>query len=173
MAGLSNTQIDRYLESKVSDMQIIPSNSYQGVFTTSGMLKPSIKDDNWVTVLNMDKINGPGNHWFAMLVYPKAKLVFYYDPLLPNHSYQIPPNLRNFMIKVQEKGWQVIENLEIDQEPIHHHPNDMCGAYAAQMIVLMDQNQDEKPVKAFFEAHKKLMNPGYVSKIFTSIDRGF
>lgn len=123
----SNTQIDAYLMRKLTVFQLIPSQSYEGLFTTHGKWRPRILNPlmkhaalflpkkPWCCVVNMDKLYGPGNHWVALFDCGPGKPLFYYDPLLPNKEYPLPTPLKHFLENQQEAGKQVVVNWDQDQ----------------------------------------------------------
>lgn len=162
MEGLNNVQLDNYLLSKINKIKLIPAASYQELFGPTGSPKfPMNKPVGFL--MNMDKESGPGNHWVMMAIIEKD--IFYYDPLLPNQYYQIPTPVKLFLIKAQQHGFKVIENLYDDQDP----STDLCGAYSAAMLVALDREiGKETIVQSFYKEHK-ILKQGVVQKIFYDI----
>lgn len=175
--GLSNVQIDNYLRSKLKNLQFIPSQSYESFFSKTGGIKQHLDSTkNYCVVLNMDREAGPGNHWVALILYPSLKLAFFYDSLLPNAQYQPGENLRNFSIRAQMDGWNIIENEAVDQENFFRgQENVMCGAYASAICLMMDSLSrpgmvdQKKLTKSFFGSHTFLKDPKKVQSVYRDI----
>lgn len=174
MDGLSNVQIDRYLKSKLVNLKNIRSQSYEEFFTPTGSIKHALNPHhNYAVVLNMDRANGPGNHWVALIIYPALKQLYYYDSLLPNKEYVPPAGLRNYLVSMQKAGWDLAQNAQLDQKVYTSgKENIMCGAYSIGIILIMDAVSrsplDSTLDKAFFDAHQQLKNDSLVTNIYRS-----
>lgn len=150
----SNLQLDKYLAGSLKRFELLPAQSYDELFSTYGKIQKgvSIGSKNYAVIINMDKKTGQGTHWIAMLFMPGR--VYYYDPLLPNKEYVIPPNIRVFLERFQKAGGTVYFNLDKDQGKTRDGVLDeMCGAYSAMAIKLMDMNPTPD---TFFDIHEKL-----------------
>lgn len=186
-------ELDAFLGSKALGLRIIPSDSYQNLFDSRGVpLFDCPAGTPFAICVNTDKDSGPGLHWVALICLGgipshspggQAPLsppsLFYYDPLLPNAVYLIPggPAPRSppkyvaaFIQRCIGKGMSFYENLARDQNPI----STWCGAYSAQMIILMADayRTKKKPLaEAFYDAHKKLSDREFVKGVFNAIKR--
>ena len=163
----SNMELDRYLKDKIKGFQMIPSQSYEGVFTPSGKWKPRILSQlgvgnvidprkPWFVILNMDSWFGPGNHWVLLVNAGVGEPLFYYDPLLPNKHYEMPLPLRRFVEEQQEASKQLVTNWDADQGSTvisagERIPDEMCGAYCCVMLETI-AGQKSNPTEAFYNA---------------------
>lgn len=177
---LSNRQIDAYLARKVKGFIIIPSASYQEFFAYDGsIINPSLKNavdtmKDCAFCVNTDRRDGPGQHWVAICIFPKLQQIFYYDSLLPNKEYRLSHEIAMFIVRMTNHGFVVYQNVMKDQGNTFGLPdgkrtmNDMCGAYAAQLIVLMDRviTKNLEPVMTFFDSRDVLRNSSYVYHVY-------
>ena len=181
----SNFQLDSYTR-LVSDVQMIPSQSYEGVFTNTGKWKPRILSHlglvghfdprkPWFVILNMDRWTSPGNHW-VLLAYlqscPQGQhVLFYYDPLLPNKCYEMPTPLRLFVEHAQESGCKLVTNWDADQEKTTMSngirvTDIMCGAYCVAMLEALVGSKNK--IDTFYEYP---MPAATVQRIFRTLMR--
>ena len=189
----SNVQIDRFLNPRLKNLQLIPSQSYEGVFTYYGDFHPRLSkvvrgEANagsfapylrpYGFIMNLDKESGPGNHWvaFAIARDEEGLVVFYYDPMLPNKFYEIPSLVQRFLIRFQERGGRLITNLEGDQVPKlpNGNINAMCGAYSAMMLLGLDATimrgrATRRTIDRFYDMHEELEKPSLVKRVFDEI----
>ncbi len=183
VGSLTNKELDSYLRKKVIGVVIIPAQSYQTLFSYDG----NIKDDDFKTALssmnpcaccvNTDRADGPGLHWVAIIVFPRQRLLFYYDSLLPNKEYKISHEIAMFLNKMAYKGYSVYQNNRVDQKDTFKMRNqtrvynDMCGVYAVEMIVMLDQalKTGKNLVQTFHEAHEKLRDSGFIYSLYLQI----
>ena len=149
VGSLTNVAIDVYLHKKVRGIVIIPSESFQDLFSYDGNPRSEIMRSCIMTMkpcaccINTDRADGPGLHWIAVIIFPRERLLFYYDSLLPNREYRVSHELALFMSKMASRGFAVYQNMQMDQGntfSANHKRvyNDMCGVYASQMIIMLD-----------------------------------
>lgn len=131
MKGVTNVQLDAFLRGKLMKFKLIPSGSYETMFSATGEPKFEVRSPLGM-IMNMDVASGPGDHWVMVAI--SGRRIFYYDPLLVNKYYVRPPNVAMFLKKAEVAGFKVIENLEEDQSP----RSDMCGAYSAEKLLQLD-----------------------------------
>lgn len=128
-------------------------------------------------VLNTDKSSEEGEHWFAMYCNPQSKKIVLYDSLAGMEDgkwrdpyYGTPEPVKSFLTG---SGAKVLFNKKIDQHKTYEldgkrKPNDMCGAYAADALVMLGRaNRIDDQTMA--EIHKKHSNPEIMHRVFNQI----
>lgn len=122
--AITNRQIDAYL-SKVKNLEIIPANTYDMLFTFDGAPRFNFNPvRRYAMAVNIDN-----KHWTALIIDKKA---YYYDPMEEGATrYPLPQNIINFARKF---NLELVTNDQPDQ-----FSGKMCGAYVVQKILDADR----------------------------------
>jgi hypothetical protein len=169
----TNLQIDSYLRKNASTPIFLRTSAYDEVFDSRGY--PNSIVDSLIKahkpfgiVLNTDRSDQGGEHWFALYVLPSAKKVVLYDSL-DYKWYPTPEPVELFIKGLQMQGYQLLKNNKQDQfvtikSGAGRIVNDMCGAYAADALLML-QRANPLNEETLDKIHKKHRNTSLIERI--------